>query len=255
MKLITSRKLLKLKSISHGFFNRSGGKSKGIYKSLNCGPGSDDKKSNVKKNLIIVKEKIGRNIDNIYLLNQTHGNKFIYLNKNYKFLKKRPKVDAVITNQKKLPIAILTADCAPILLYDQNAKIIAAIHSGWKGAYKNIVIKVLKKFIKLGSKIKHIVVAIGPTIRQHNYEVGKEFKDKFERKSKKNSIYFKFIQNRIYFDLPKFINNQLISFGIFKIDVIKMDTFDKKNNFFSARRSLKRNESDYGRNISVIMLK
>ena len=116
MKLITSRKLLKLKSISHGFFNRSGGKSKGIYKSLNCGPGSNDKKNNIKKNLRIVKEKIGRNIDNIYLLNQTHGNKFIYLNKNYKFLKKRPKVDAVITNQKKLPIAILTADCAPIIV-------------------------------------------------------------------------------------------------------------------------------------------
>ena len=116
---------------------------------MNCGPGSNDKKSNIKKNLRIVKEKIGGNIDNIYLLNQTHGNKFIYLNKNYKFLKKRPKVDAVITNQKKLPIAILTADCAPILLCDQNAKIIAAIHSGWKSAFRGIIGKVIKFMIKM----------------------------------------------------------------------------------------------------------
>ncbi len=129
---------------------------------MNCGPGSNDKKSNVKKNLKIVKEKIGRNIDNIYLLNQTHGNKFIYLNKNYKSLRKRPKVDAIITNQKKLPIAILTADCAPILLCDQNAKIIAAIHSGWKSAFRGIIGKVIKFMIKNGCNKKSIFAAIVP---------------------------------------------------------------------------------------------
>ena len=132
---------------------------------------------------------------------------------------------------------------------------IAAIHAGWKGAYKNIVIKVLKKFINIGSRKRDIIVVIGPSISQKSYEVGREFKDKFLRKNRKNSIFFKSIQKKIYFNLVKFIHNQLISFGIFKIDVIRKDTFDKKNNFFSARRSLKRNETDYGRNISVIMLK
>ena len=96
---------------------------------------------------------------------------------------------------------------------------------------------------------------IGPCIAQKNYEVGKEFKHKFIKKSKKNLIYFKLKKRKIYFDLSKFIYNQLISFGIFRIDVIKQDTFDTKNNFFSARRSIKKNEPDYGRNISVIMLK
>ena len=96
---------------------------------------------------------------------------------------------------------------------------------------------------------------IGPCISQKNYEVGKEFKEKFIRKDKKNSVFFKFRRKRIYFDLSKFIYNQLISFGILNIDVIRKDTFEIKNNFFSARRSLKRNEPDYGRNISVIMLK
>ena len=250
--MISSKLLNKTNIVNHGFFNKKNGFSKGIYSSLNCGKGSNDNKNNIKKNLNYVKKKINSKINDITLLYQVHSTKFFIINK---FPQKKLIGDALITNIKNLPIGILTADCAPILILDNNKKIIAAVHSGWKGAYKNIVIKVLKKFIKLGSKKKDIIVAIGPTIRQHNYEVGKEFKDKFERKSKKNSIYFKFIQNRIYFDLPKFINNQLISFGIFKIDVIKMDTFDKKNNFFSARRSLKRNESDYGRNISVIMLK
>ena len=109
--------------------------------------------------------------------------------------------------------------------------------------------------MKLGSLKKDIIAVIGPTIGQKSYEVGKEFKDKFIRRNKKNRIYFKLKQDKIYFDLTKFIHNQLISFGILKIDVINKDTFDKKNNFFSARRSLKQNEPDYGRNISVIMLK
>ena len=163
--------------------------------------------------------------------------------------------DAIVTNIKNLPIGVLTADCAPILILDYKKKIIAAVHAGWKGAYKNIVIKVLKKFINMGSKKENIITAIGPSISQKSYEVGKEFKDKFLKKNKKNAFFFKIKKNRIQFDLAKFINNQLISFGISKIDVIRKDTFDKKNNFFSARRSLKRNEPDYGRNISVIMLK
>ena len=143
----------------------------------------------------------------------------------------------------------------PILILDIRKKIIAAVHSGWKGAYKNIVIKTLKKLIKLGSQKKDIIAVIGPCIKQRNYEVGKEFKDKFIKKNKKNLIFFKLKKRKIYFDLSKFIFNQLISFGILKIDVIRKDTFDTKNNFFSARRSLKRSEPDYGRNISVIMLK
>ncbi len=161
----------------------------------------------------------------------------------------------MITNVRNLPLAVLTADCAPILILDNRKKIIAAIHAGWKGAFKGIIIKVLKKLVKLGSDKKDIIAVIGPSIGSKNYEVGQEFMEKFLKKSKKNSIFFKFNKMRIYFDLSKFIHRQLISFGIRKIDVIRKDTFDKKNNFFSARRSLKKNESDYGRNISVIMLK
>ena len=92
-------------------------------------------------------------------------------------------------------------------------------------------------------------------LSQNNYEVGKEFKYKFLKKNIRNSVFFKQKHKKIYFNLVKYIENQLISFGITNIDVIRKDTFNKKNNFFSARRSSKEKETDYGRNISVIMLK
>ena len=251
--MIISKKLSKFKKIRHGFFNRAGGKSIGIYKSLNCGPGSGDKKKNVIKNLSIVKNKICKNSKDIYLLHQMHSNKFIFLNK-YPKNSKKLKADAIITNVVKLPIAVLTADCAPILLYDKHKNMIAAIHAGWKGAFKGIVSKVINFMIKKGCKKNHITAAVGPCISQRSYNVREDFKKKFLRKNKKNSVFFKSKKNILYFDLSNYIRLQLKLMNISKIDVINIDTFDKKNNFFSARRSLNSNHGDYGRNISLIMI-
>ena len=250
--MIVSKLLNSTKTVNHGFFNNKNGFSKGIYKSLNCGMGSKDDKKNIKRNLNYVKKKLNSRNKDISLLLQIHSSKIFFIKKP---LKHKIIGDALITNIKNLPIGILTADCAPILILDEKKKIIAAVHAGWRGAYKNIVIKVLNKLINLGSNKKDIIAVIGPSIGQKNYQVGKEFKEKFLNKSMKNLTFFKSKQKKIYFDLGKFIYFQLISFGIKKIDVIRKDTFEKKNNFFSARRSLKRNEPDYGRNISVIMLK
>ena len=163
--MIKSKKLSKIKKLKHGFFNSKGGISKNIYKSLNCGPGSKDKPGNVRKNLELVRKKIKNSARDIFLLNQIHSNKFIYVDEKYKF-KSKPKVDAVITNQKNLPIAILTADCVPILICDSKKKIIAAIHAGWKGAYKGIVDRVIKFMIKKGSEIEDqcLNIDVAPTI-------------------------------------------------------------------------------------------
>ena len=138
--MIKSKKLSKIKIIKHGFFNKIGGKSKKIYKSLNCGPGSKDNPSDVKKNLQIVKKQIKSTAKSIFLLNQIHSNKFVYISKKNKF-RSKPKADAVITNQKNIPIGVLTADCVPILICDEKTKLVAAIHAGWKGAYKDIISK------------------------------------------------------------------------------------------------------------------
>ncbi len=252
--MFLSSKLLKEKNISHGFFNRNGGTSNGIYRSLNCGPGSNDKKNKVKKNLNIVKNKIGKKAKNIFLIHQIHSNKFIFIDKNFKFYKKKFKADAIITNQKKLPIAILTADCVPLLLYDKKKVMIAAIHAGWKGAFKGIVQKVLKFMIKKGCKKNHIIAAIGPCIKQNNYNVKEDFIKKFLKKDKMNKKFFKKKKNTIYFNLTNFVKYQLKSNEITKIDTINIDTFLRKNNFFSARRSLRSKHDDYGRNISIIMI-
>ena len=251
--MIKSRKLSKYKNINHAFFDRMGGKSKGLYKSLNCAPGSFDNKSYVLKNLQIVIKKIRSKSKKIILLNQIHSNKFYFINKNEK-LRNKLIGDALITNRTNMPIAILTADCAPVLIYDNNKNFIAAIHAGWKGALKGIVNKVVKFMIKKGCSPNNMTAVIGPCISSKNYEVQEDFKKKFLRKDKKSKIFFKKKGNKNYFRLNKYIYSQLKCLDIKKIDVINRDTFETKNNFFSARRSISRNENDYGRNISVIMI-
>ena len=251
--MIKSKKLTKIKNLKHGFFNNVGGKSKDIYKSLNCGLGSKDLSSNVRKNLEIVKKKINKKAKDIFLINQIHSNKFIYIDDKYK-IKKKPKVDAIITNQRNLPIAVLTADCAPILICDKKKNIIAAIHAGWKGAYKGILNNVIKFMIRKGCKLKNITAVIGPSISVKNYEVKGDFKRKFIKKDKENLKYFKIYNNKIYFDLTKYVHSLLLSNKIKNIETLAIDTFDAKNKFFSARRALKLKHNDYGRNISIIML-
>ena len=252
--MITSKKLLKQKKISHGFFNRNGGKSKGIYKSLNCGLGSNDKKYRIRENLKIVKNKISKKSKNIFLLHQFHSNKLVYINDKFKFDNVKIKADAVITNQAKLPIAILTADCVPILLYDKKKNTVAAIHAGWKGAFKDIITKVINFMSKKGSKKKDIIAVIGPCIASYNYNVGKEFEKRFIKKNKRNKIFFKNKKNIIYFDLPNYVKSQLKLNKITNIEMKNIDTFNEKNNFFSARRALRLGHDDYGRNISIIMI-
>ena len=131
---------------------------------------------------------------------------------------------------------------------------IAAIHAGWKGAFNEIIKKVIIFMVKKGCKKNDITVVIGPCIKQKSYNVREDFQRKFIEKNKKNKIYFKKKKNTIYFDLSNFVRSQLKSIKITNIETINIDTFDKRNNFFSARRSLRLKHDDYGRNISIIMI-
>tara|TARA_B110000196_G_scaffold299492_1_gene292172 strand:- start:27 stop:788 length:762 start_codon:yes stop_codon:yes gene_type:complete len=252
--LIKSKILSKFQYINHGFFNQKGGVSKGIYNSLNCGIGSLDIKKNVKKNLEIACKKIGTSPKKLFLLNQKHGNKLHFINKKHKFSKRKLIGDALITSKRNIAIGVLTADCAPILIYDKNKMIISAIHAGWKGAYKGIVKKVIKFLIKNGSSAKDLVGVIGPCISLYNYEVQKNFKDKFLKKNKQNKVFFKIIKKKTYFSLNKYIYSELKKLGIKNLEIINKNTFESKNNFFSARRANQKKEVDYGRNISIIMI-
>ena len=252
--MIKSKKLSKFQQINHGFFDKKGGKSTGIYKSLNCGVGSYDSKKNVLNNLKIVCKKINCSSKNLILLNQIHSNKFYFINKNYKFKKKKLNGDALITNVKKIALGVVVADCVPVLIYDKNLKIISAIHAGWKSVYKEIIKKVVKFLIKKGSNTKNLVAVIGPSISEKSYEVQKDLKGKFLKKDKQSKFFFKIRKNKTYFGLNKYVYYHLKKLGIKNLEIIKKNTFDPKNNFFSARRSIQNKENDYGRNISVIMI-
>ena len=142
----------------------------------------------------------------------------------------------------------------PILLCDYKLKFIAAIHSGWKSAYKGIISKVIKFMVKKGCNKNNIIAAIGPCISQKNYEVKKDFFRRFVKKNKNNKKFFKIKKKMLFFSLSGFVKSQLKLNKITNIDLLNIDTFNNKNNFFSARRSLKLKHDDYGRNISIIMI-
>ena len=214
--------------------------------------GSSDIKKNILKNLEVVGNKV-KTQKKIFLLNQVHSNKFHYISKHSK-LNNKLEGDALITDKRNIPIAVLTADCAPILIFDKNRGMIAAIHAGWRGAYRGIIKKVIKFMIIKGCSAQNITAAVGPCISINSYQVREDFIKKFIKKDRKNIIFFKKTKYKNYFNLNKYIHFQLKSLNIKKIDIINKDTFNAKNNFFSARRSISCNENDYGRNISIIMI-
>jgi len=250
--LIRSKLISKYQNISHSFFNRLGGYSDGIYKSLNCGTGSKDKIKNINKNLKKVCKKINCSRSKLVLLNQKHSNKVFSIKK---IPKKKLIGDALITNKNKFALGILTADCAPIFILDPRIKVVAAIHAGWKGAYKKIIYKTVNSLKKKGSNIDDLIAVIGPCISKYSYEVKKDFLKKFTNQNKKNIRFFDFRKKKIFFSLNEYIKNQFKSIGVNNIEIINKDTYLRKNNFFSHRRALKNKYDDYGRNISVIMIK
>jgi polyphenol oxidase len=246
-----SKKFKKFKKINHCFFSRKRGFSKRIYKSLNCGKGSNDNKINVLKNLSFVSKKINLNQKKLLLMQQTHSNKVIVIKK--KNIKNKIfNSDAIITKMKGFALGVLTADCVPIILYDVKNDIIGCIHAGWKGASSGIIENTLLKFKKINSQNK-IYASVGPCIGKKSYEVGLDFYKNFLLLTKKNSIYFSIKQNQIFFDLRKYVNDKLLKLDVV-VDHVNHDTFKEKNNFFSYRRSQKLHENDYGRCISVISL-
>ena len=161
--MIKSKIFRDQKSISHYFFNRLGGTSKGIYKSLNCGKGSKDKIANISRNLKIVSRKIGCKSRNLVSLNQIHSDKVLKINN---VPKKKLTGDAMITNKQNIAISILTADCAPILIIEKKQKFVGAIHAGWKGAFKGIVKKTIQLLKKNGCSEKDMIACIGPCIKK-----------------------------------------------------------------------------------------
>ena len=184
-------------------------------------------------------------------MHQTHSAKVIEIKKdNYK---KKIIADAMITRMNGLAIAVLTADCVPIIIYDTRNKIIGCIHAGWKGAFSGIIDNTIKKLKELNSN-NRIYASIGPCIGKKSYEVDILFYKKFVSKSRRNKIYFKHKSKmKKLFNLRKFVTDRLLKFNV-KVDQVNKDTFAEKSNFFSYRRSRKLKQKDYGRCLSSVCL-
>jgi len=249
-----SKKLKKFENIKHCFFSRKNGFSKGYYESLNCGLGSDDQREHVLKNLELVSKKIGCKKESLITLNQKHSDQVIYF-KNERSIKNKLTGDAMVSEVKNIGISILTADCASVLFYDPNKKIIGCAHSGWKGALNGIIKNTVKKFNVLNSNNDDLIAVVGPCINKDNYKVQIDFFKKFVDQDKINKNFFQKINDGQYnFDLRGFINKELTNLNIKKIENIEMDTFSQKELFYSYRRSRLYREQDYGRCISVILM-
>ncbi len=246
---------LKLPGITHGFFTREGGVSGGIFGSLNCGLGSADDRAAVVENRSRVSSRLGVVPATLLSLYQVHGLDVVTVSKPWANDESRPKADAMVTNTPGLALGVLTADCGPLLFADAKAGVVGCAHAGWKGALNNVAGATIRAMEKLGAERDNIIAALGPTISQAAYEVGPEFPVPFIAAHRENAGYFvpSLREGHFMFNLPAFLAHQLNHEGV-EFHDLGLCTYTDAARFFSYRRSVHRNEGDYGRLISAIAL-
>ena len=253
--MLTAKLFENIPGVAHGFFTRKDGFSAGLYESLNCGLGSDDDRDAVLRNRAHCAQHLGVDADFLITVFQNHTADVVTVMDSWD-LEDAPVADAMVTNRKNVALAILAADCTPVLFADPDAEVIGAAHAGWKGALHGILKQTVTAMTSLGAQIPSIMAAVGPCIGPQSYEVGPEFKQNF---LDHDSDYAQFFEDRgengrPYFDLPSFVTDRLTETGITNIERINADTCIQENLFFSYRRSCLRNEPDYGRQLSGIAM-
>jgi YfiH family protein len=248
---------LKSPGIAHGFFSREGGVSTGLYSSLNCGPGSQDAPELVAENRRRA------------LCALTDGAQLVSLSQIHSAIVHafpagsgggRLDGDAMVTATPGLALGILTADCAPVLLADPEAKVIGAAHAGWKGALgeggRGVLEATLDAMDKLGARKARISAFVGPCISQVNYEVGWDFRDRFLELGLRNRRFFlpSGRDGHYRFDLPGYVADRLTAAGAGSVEMSGICTYPAENGYFSFRRTTHAGEPDYGRQVSAIVL-
>lgn len=248
--------LLEHPNIRHGFFTRTGGISRGIYTSLNCGPGSGDNPDHITENRRRVAERLAGHAVPLCSLYQVHGSDVVSVTEPWDN-QSRPKADAMVTDRPGIALGILTADCTPILFSDPEAGVVGAAHAGWKGAFGGIVSSTVAAMEDLGARRDRIKAVIGPTIAKPSYEVSAEFRNAFLTYNLNYEKYFDVTRegSHAQFDLPQFVSDRLQEEGIAAIADLKLDTYSDSRQFFSFRRTTHQNATDYGRQISAIMIR
>jgi YfiH family protein len=254
MQRLEASGLAALPGIAHGFFGRSGGVSKGLYTSLNCGPGSRDDKAAIGENRARVAAALGART--LTSLAQIHSPQVHVVGPDWDAAR-HPDGDAMVTAERGTALGILTADCAPVLFADSHARVIGAAHAGWKGAIGGVLEATVAAMEALGAERARISAAIGPCISQRNYEVGFDFRDRFLDQGGLRMRKF-FVpsdkEGHYRFDLEGYVSARLQGLGLESIQPLGVCTYPVENGFFSFRRTTHAGEPDYGRELSAILL-
>ncbi len=248
--------ILDVAGIAHGFFDRTGGVSSGIYASRNCGLGSNDARENVLANRASVAVELGTSPERLLTPYQIHSAQAVFVHTPWTPWETAtaPRADALVTNVPGLAVAVLTADCGPVLFVDPEAGVVAAAHAGWRGALHGVLEATVKEMEKQGAQRTNIRAALGPMISRAAYEVGGEFREQFLKSDPESARFFHGEgPSSPHFDLPAYILHRLKRMGITKLSHLPHCTFADESRYFSYRRSMKRCEPDYGRQISAIM--
>ena len=253
---LKSEALASLSSVTHGFFTRHGGVSTGIYASLNCGFGSSDETRNVAENRTRISLALQVEPERLNTVHQVHGTNVHVIGEHGTGLQPEP-ADAAATNVPGYALGILTADCAPVLLADPDAGVVAAAHAGWRGALDGIIDATVSAMSDLGASSTAIIASIGPCIGSATYEVGPGFPNPFVERDPENSRFFQDATrpDHFIFDLPGFVAATLEAAGVGFVEHVGGDTLSEENRFFSYRRACHKGETDYGRQLSAIALR
>ena len=244
-----------LAGIRHGFFTRAGGVSEGLYASLNAGVGSHDAPGNVAENRSRMAAALGVAPLDLLTAYQIHSPDVVTVERPWS-ADARPRADAIVTRIPRLAIGVSTADCGPVLLVDDRARVIGAAHAGWRGALTGVIEATLDAMERCGADRGRIAAAIGPMIRQPSYEVGPDLVARFSAADDANARFFKPASRtgHALFDLAGYVAARIARAGVARIEDVGRCTYADAENFFSYRRSVHRGEPDYGRHVNAIAL-
>ncbi len=246
--------LLSRPGLRHGFFTRQGGVSTGLYEGLNTGVGSNDDPAAVAENRRRVAAHLGGTADDIAACYQIHSAVTRVAEAGWKG--ERPEGDAVVSAAPGVICAVLTADCAPVLLADAEAGVVGSAHAGWKGALGGIIHSTVAAMEALGARPGRIAAVVGPCIAQASYEVGADYQARFEHHDAGSGRFFApgASPDKRLFDLPGYVLWRLEQAGVADAAWTGDDTRTDAKRFYSNRRAFLNGEPDFGRLMSAISL-
>lgn len=239
--------------VPHGFLGRRGGVSEGLMSGLNTGLGSGDDPAAIVENRRRAIDAVlaGAGLATVH---QVHSADVVEVDAPW-LHEARPQADAMVTDRPNLLLGVLTADCAPVLLADPDARVIGAAHAGWKGALAGVTDAAIVAMERLGAHRERISAAVGPCIAQDSYEVDEPFRGRFLDEDAANNRFFaRGPGGKPHFDLPGYVRHRLLSARIGTVETLRLDTYADPSRFYSYRRSTHRGEPSYGRQISLIGL-